>query len=238
MDGETLWNNIVMKIQHPPIDKKIWKDKQQTKKLSVAIVEPRCHKWLQGVLYNMAHVYGGTDVSLFIFHGTTNYQFIQDIIKDWQNVNYVQLPVTNLNAKEYSKLLTTSSFYQNFKSEHVLIFQTDSLIRRPLDEVYFKYNWCGAPWLAKRMGCGNGGFSLRRVSKMIEICNRYGSSEYNEDMYFDTHLRIGDYPIGELQRGFSSETIFHPNPCGIHNTFKYIKDLNQIRTILSNVPKI
>ena len=257
MSGESYWNKIVTSIKPVPDNKKVWAQTTthvlqsvtsqglelgKKIKLCVVIVEPRKHKWLQGVLYNMAHVYGGrSDIGIYIFHGTDNYQFIHDIIPDWQNVNYVQLPVANLTIGAYSKLLTTADFYRNFNcAEHVLIFQTDSLIRKPIDEVYFQYSWCGAPWSFMRHGgCGNGGFSLRRVSTMIDICNKYGSTERAEDLYFNSHLKPGiDYPPKDLQTRFSCETIFHPDPCGVHCTYKHIQEPAKLQILLAHIPNI
>lgn len=235
--SEEVWDRVVMGIPPPPENKRVWKVKDAAKRLSVAIVEPRSHRWLKGVLHNMAHIYGGTDVALFIFHGTDNLPLIQNIIAGWQNVNLIPLNVANLTISDYSRLLFTKSFYENFiSSEHVLIFQTDSLIRKPIDDIFFQYNWCGAPWT--HPGCGNGGFSLRRVRKMIDLSLHRTSSYYvlPEDLFFNLRLKVNiDYPPRELAMKFSCETVYSPDPCGLHATYKYVLQPDLIVGLLTNI---
>ena len=59
-----------------------------------------------------------------------NIDYLNSIIKDWTNVQLINLDVDNLTINDYNILLTSKSFYDNFKSKYVLIFQTDSIIRR------------------------------------------------------------------------------------------------------------
>ncbi|MHB1909685.1 MAG: DUF5672 family protein [Nitrososphaerales archaeon] len=221
MSSESYWDQVVKKIPKPVPEKSKWATVDQATKLSLVIVEPRCHQWFEGVLYNAAHTYGGTDVSLYVFHGTDNLDYIKQYIGDWENVQYINMGVSNLDIRNYCHLLTSTSFYEHFKSEHILVFQTDSLFRKPIDDVYFNYDWAGAPWTFSN-GCGNGGFSLRRVSKMIQICTQHGPSYENEDIFFSRHLRSGEYPDKEILKRFSSETIHCPDSCGMHKPYRYL----------------
>ena len=59
--------------------------------MSAVIIEPREHENLAGVLNNMAWVYGNTSVSLYIFHGTKNEQFVKDTVKGWTDVQFVNI---------------------------------------------------------------------------------------------------------------------------------------------------
>jgi hypothetical protein len=174
-DRKQLFENVVSSIAEPSDEQKVFALPYDGQKLSAAIVEPRQDVRLKHILYNMAHVYGGTNVSLYIFHGTKNEDFVKDIIKGWKNVQLINLKKESLSyPKEVNDLFLDVSFYQTFKSEFVLTFQTDSLLRRPIDEVFFKYEYVGGPW-ASKLGndpdrrVGNGGFSLRKVSTMINI---------------------------------------------------------------------
>ena len=83
--------------------------------------------------------------------------------------------------KAYNKTLCTSDFYKLFtKYEYVLIYQTDCwAFEDRLDEfIELGYDYYGAAWPHLQDKVGNGGFSLRKVPKMIEITNKY---EFNED---------------------------------------------------------
>jgi hypothetical protein len=194
-------------------------------KYTAIIVEPRKHELLPYVLYNMARIYGGTDVSLYIFHGNKNIDYINSIIKDWSNVQLVNLNVDNLTINDYNILLTSKSFYYNFKSKYVLIFQTDSIIckenKNYINE-FIKYDYVGAPWRNKNVG--NGGLSLRKKSKMLEIIEncRYGNN--NEDLYFSHACPqvILNKPIYEDSKYFSVETDYSDISFGVHKPWKHL----------------
>jgi len=234
--AEAYWNSVITAIESPPADKTSWC--VQAKKLALVIVEPRAHKWLAGVLYRMAEIYGGSEVGLYIFYGTKNLDYIKSYTGSWSGVNYMPLGKDNLTIKQYSHLLTSASFYQNFSSQHILIFQTDTYIRRPIDEIYFNYNWCGAAWMrhafwvTRNNCCGNGGFSLRNVKRMIDICRLRGPTEQNEDIFFNRLLSNSEYPTDTLQQQFSVEAVFHPDPCGLHAPYKFLT-VAQLKQLLA-----
>lgn len=194
-------------MRPPRPEKLVWSKQFPEQRLAAAIVEPREHDSLLPVLYNMAHVYGGSNVSLYIFHGLGNEVWVKQLLTDWTNVYFINLNVTEVpigmyidfslmsyvpttacncfsrffTSATYNQLLTNASFYLTFGgAQFVLVFQTDSLIRRQIDEDFFQYDWVGAPWSdgAVQLGPqyavhqppgGNGGFSLRRISAMLDI---------------------------------------------------------------------
>ena len=143
---------------------------------TAVIVEPRCHQALELVLLNFNRNLDD-NWKIIIYHGNNNERFVKDIISGQEifssrNVQFVSLNVDNLSINDYNKLLFTDFFYENIDTEMFLIFQTDTL----LSDVYNKniydfmeYDYVGAPWASRAVG--NGGFSLRKKSKMIEIKN-------------------------------------------------------------------
>lgn len=186
------------------------------KGLTCVIVEPRNHYNLIGALYNMANIYANTDVGLTIYHSQNNAHLIADITNDWTGMKLVCLPQDNLKIKEYSELLTTVEFYKANRSSHVLIFQTDSCIFQKIPEEYFQYDYVGAPWRKQiGNGCGNGGFSLRKVNTMIKVIKNNAHSRHPEDVFFAkaNNLKL---PSKDLQKAFSVEQIAHDNPIGCH----------------------
>lgn len=85
----------------------------------------------------------------------------------------------------YNKLMISNSFYRRFKDyDYMLVYQLDAWVFYDgLDDWCEKgYDYVGAPWFELHKTyeegyglwcCGNGGLSLRRVKKMIQVTNPY-----------------------------------------------------------------
>jgi len=81
----------------------------------------------------------------------------------------------------YNRLMLSTDFYKRFAQyNYMLIYQLDAYVfRDELEEWCTKgYDYIGAPWFEnygshesgdKLWECGNGGFSLRRTSKILKI---------------------------------------------------------------------
>jgi hypothetical protein len=198
-------------------------------KLGLVIIEPRKHKWLEGVLNNFALIYGNTSsICLYIFHGTENKEFIENITANWTNVNFVSLDKDNLTIPLYNELLVSPSFYETFREscEHILVFQTDTFLFKQIPEVYFQWDYVGAIWryppICSASYVGNGGLSLRRVSTMIDICksNQYVPKKHvAEDVFFSIHTK--NKPSREEAKDFSTEHMWSDNPVGMHQFYRF-----------------
>ena len=105
VESKKIWDETLLTIKEPPLEKQIWNIPKKSK-LGVVMIECRCHEDLKAVLWNMAHVYGGTDTSLYIFHGTKNEEYIKNITGSWKNIIYINMGVENLTWQEYSYKLT------------------------------------------------------------------------------------------------------------------------------------
>jgi hypothetical protein len=145
---------------------------------------------------------------------------------------------------DYSKLLTDEKFYKLIPTEIHLIFQLDTLLSdKYYDKIYdfMEYDYVGAPWDLNKKGA-NGGLSLRRTSKMIEVIKDKSFEQnkpnffYHEDGYFCGHPNL-NIPIGEISKKFSVETCYYDKPVGMHKAFRYItpEQLNELET---HFPKI
>ncbi|KAJ3529691.1 hypothetical protein NM208_g9645 [Fusarium decemcellulare] len=83
-----------------------------------------------------------------------------------------------------SRFFTTLWLYETVlqPAEWLLVFQTDSIVcantKKSLDD-FLEYDWIGAPWDPSSTWGGNGGLSLRRVSRIIDILR-------NEERPFDS----------------------------------------------------
>lgn len=167
---------------------------------------------------------------------------------------------TTFNIQQYSCYLTSPKFYGALPSNHVLIFQMDTMIMHQDDykidldkkrkyylRDFFEFPYIGAPW-GWREGCvkerrvndtspeavchdtGNGGFSLRKKSSMLNVTmnsdfrklvreNDYGCAV--EDMVFGDFMRFHPYwheklPTRLEGRDFAMETLADPDPLGTH----------------------
>lgn len=82
----------------------------------------------------------------------------------------------------YSKLLLNKDFYKTFQPfDYMLIYQTDAWVfSDQLDYWCNKgYDYIGAPWMYFKISdmnaktCGNGGFSLRKISWLIDVLEKH-----------------------------------------------------------------
>lgn len=197
------------------------------------IIEPRKHNALKFVLENFA-LNLDNNWNFIIFHGNNNIEFINNIINEshiLKNMKYKikleNLNVDNLTIDEYNKLLVSKDFYTKIPTEIFLIFQTDTMICNKYNNYinnFLNYDYVGAPW--KEINeVGNGGLSLRRKSKMLEILNKCEyKNNINEDVYFSfacdgVNLNKPDY---ETSKQFSVETIYNDKSFGVHKPWIHL----------------
>jgi hypothetical protein len=203
---------------------------------SAIIIEPRQHRALEFVLQNFTkHL--DNRWQIIIFHGTENEDFVKEIVKnklshELYRIKLVNLNVSNLTIHDYNSLLYDKSFYDNIPTEVFLLFQTDTIIcDKYKDKIYdfIKYDYVGAPWTNKEVG--NGGLSLRRKSKMLEIISQcidrkqYTPTQlHNEDAFFanvcQDRVNINK-PSYEEAKEFSIETVYSDKSFGVHKPWHY-----------------
>ena len=190
------------------------------------------------------------DWSHTVICGNLNYEFMKNIADSISpNIKLIKLDIDNLNTAEYSNLLMTKEFWNNFNGEKLLLYQEDSYVFHNRIEQFLKYDYIGAPWPDSQdehinqieYGVGNGGFSLRSKSKMIEVIEKinwkkdlilgpklkkYMKNTNNyiipEDVYFSKSLlekNIGKVAPRYLALNFSQETQESEDPLGGHNFY-------------------
>jgi hypothetical protein len=207
-----------------------------TSNKAAVIIEPRKHPLLKQVIYNFMYLLP-SDWSLHIFCGSDNYDFVKESILF--NCNIHTLPQSNLTEQDYNNLLTSSSFYtEYFNSEHILIFQTDTILLKDNINDFLHFDIIGAPWSFSRdKGC-NGGLSLRKRSKMLEIIQTSSKCVENEDGFFsftNAH-KLNINPSFENKNKFSVETVIHEDPLGMHKPYCF-QSHNYLQNILQNAWK-
>jgi hypothetical protein len=205
-------------------------------KYTAIIIEPRKHKALSFVLNNFLTNLSD-DWSIIIFHGNANVDYVKNIVENLEQkyrnriLNLINLNVDNLTHHVYSQIFMTEGFYEFIPTETFLVFQTDSMIfkeNKDLINLFLVYDYVGAPWVSDNK-VGNGGLSLRKKSKMLEIIKSKGYVQMNEDIYFSNDINnnikynVPDYTIARM---FSVETLFYDRPFGVHNCWRYLNKEN------------
>ena len=194
------------------------------------ILEPRKHLALsfvvKNILENLPQAW-----SVRIYHGTENQTFVEGLLaKDLADhrprITLENLGVADLNsARAYSEILTSRKFTEGIPTETFLVFQTDTMINprnSHLLQKFLKYDYVGAPWPWDWLQVGNGGFSLRKRSKMLGIID---TSPPYMGQYEDHFFSIGSKtvkpfkPSAEEAREFSIEQVYTPNSFGIHKAW-------------------
>ena len=190
---------------------------------------------------------------LIIFHGKNNEDFLYDGLKNWKNVKFVNIQVSNLLSNEYSNLLCSLHFWDTLLKlgcNHSFIFQVDTVLLKDNIDDFLEYDYIGAPWCVKWLGIleiGNGGLSLRNVQKMYDIVKNYPRKTItnfgerylqNEDIYFSFYIKTiegTNIPSIDTAKKFAVETIYHDDTCGLHqphidkfpNRHAFVKLLNK-----------
>jgi hypothetical protein len=197
-------------------------------KYTAVIIEPREHPALEFVLQNFNDNLSD-EWQFLVFHGNKNKEYTEEICKKIfkpERVKLQNLNVDNLTIKDYNNLLVSKEFYNNIPTEVFLIFQTDSIIcksNKDLINDFINYDYIGAPWTDKTVG--NGGLSLRKKSKMLEIINNCAYNNQAEDLYFTKACPniSRNIPSFEDAKRFSVETVYNDTSFGVHKPWNYIK---------------
>lgn len=212
-------------------------------KYTAIIIEPRQHKALELVLTNFISNLDNR-WNFIIFHGIDNKEYIKNIISknsiDNNRIKMINLDIHNLSIYDYNQLFYNKSFYDNIPTEMFLVFQTDTLICKKHKDLIYKfmnYDYVGAPWNVQHWNqntctnrVGNGGLSLRRKSKMLELLDNCDHNNQNEDFFFSKLICNCKYdikvnkPTDEEAKEFAIEHLINDKTFGIHKPWLYINE--------------
>ena len=145
----------------------------------------------------------------------------------------------------YNQLCKRWEFYSSFNEYlYMLVYQLDCWVFSDNLEYFISlgYDYIGAPWFevdtekneARVTQCGNGGFSLRRIDKFIEVCEKHQEVAENdsvpEDVFFSKNC-YGEVKVcpTDVGREFSFEVgpiiLFKMNnnklPMGCHKPYLF-----------------
>ena len=144
-------------------------------------------------------------------------------------LDVVPLPSNySLSSREtISQMFTDSHLYRDLlaPAEHLLVFQPDSIFcanaPKTLND-FLEWDWIGAPWSKTAQYGGNGGLSLRKVSKILQVLEREkrknGDGEL-EDLWLSNRLnRLPNarMAVANVSKTFSVESVWDETPLGYH----------------------
>ncbi|KAJ6446671.1 putative xylanase 3 [Purpureocillium lavendulum] len=109
-----------------------------------------------------------------------------------------------------SRFLTSRWLYETaVAAEWLLVFQTDATLcansRLDMDR-FVGLDWVGAPWTPDARWGGNGGLSLRRVSRIVEVLRNQQRREDSEPEDVWLSERLAHFPGANVANGSVSLT--------------------------------
>ena len=206
------------------------KEKLLSKTITPALAKTKCAVIVEGrkllcfqTVVNLTMYFLGPEWALQVVCTNENETFCRDVLCELKNVTFTIVSNMN-NVKDYNVLLLSTTFWEDILIgiDNVLIFQTDSfLCRKGIDE-FLDVHYIGARSLCDKVM--NGGLSLRKRNKMIEILEANTPKLYeNEDVFFS---RLINTPPVNIQDSFSLEQRCYNNklPLGVHKLWFYCPD--------------
>lgn len=144
----------------------------------------------------------------------------------------------------YNDILKSSQFWKDLNCEKCLIIQEDGIVFREGVERFLNYDYVGAPWSDSAENLylknsvnpnmvGNGGLSIRNISKMIQVTEKYVKEKHllfykninytPEDVYFSMCLVKENAVLPSIEEAaqFSNEQLVYMKSIGIHKFWCY-----------------
>jgi hypothetical protein len=146
-------------------------------------------------------------------------------------LSIVQLPSNySLSDREaISQMFTDPALYRTHLSpaENLLVFQPDSIFCTNAPTTlndFLDWDWIGAPWSKDAEWGGNGGLSLRKVSRILKVLEKEQREKGNpgagfEDWWLSSRLMQLEgarTPNANVSKKFSVESVWDEKPLGYH----------------------
>ena len=215
-----------------------------TDKVAV-IIEPRNTKLLLDILNWMMHLLAPSGWTFIIYCGLLNVATVTQF-RDTYGLSDIldirKLMTNNLTVLEYNSMLMSESFWVDIPKEHILIFQTDSVVLDANIDKFLQYDYVGAPWRSslswfgnRPSAVGNGGLSLRTKSGMLRAIRNVPHLGENEDMFYAIKSKhLLKIPTATIGSQFSVESIYYPTPAGVHKFWGFLTE-NEIDKIFAYI---
>jgi hypothetical protein len=223
---------------------------------AMVIVEPRAHPLLKGVIENFDK---NMDKSwdMYVFHGKSQGAFAKQATASisGRRVYLLPLDTDNLNADGYNSLFKKPSFWNKVHAEHILVFQTDTVLcGKSMNKInnFLKYPYIGCPFDDKRVGdhpvienypfYGIGGLSFRKKSFMMDCIKRHPNVEdtYAEDVFFSKCVKDEgnkENVTVDVLNNFCTQHIYAKDSFGAHKVNVDLKNKIEKKEFYSFCPE-
>ena len=121
----------------------------RSKDKKIIIVDDRPTKLLRFCVLNSLAMTGFKYVCI-VYTSAASSDAIKTLFEDVKDfVEIIELSdfgISKLSRDTYNQLLKREQFWKIIPAKNILLSQTDALLIEPLPEVYFQYDYIGAPW--------------------------------------------------------------------------------------------
>ena len=167
-----------------------------------------------------------------------------DNLPDYIQHEYTER-MNNIDEWNYSSIYKLG---KHIDTEFVMLIHDDGFVINPDSwrDDFLDYDYVGAPWKIPINGeyVGNGGLSLRKKSKMLEIVNNCKVKDENNNYLMEDRVfsyscnNIPVYkPSEEEASQFSIEGVISNKSFGLHKSYDYL-DKNEINNVKGWCPEI
>jgi hypothetical protein len=216
---------------------------RETDKFAV-FVPSRPAERLEYVFRNVLH-FLGPSWGLQIFAWPDLMREIQDFTGDWSYVHYAILEQPQVTEGALDHVMTQPDFWSVAKGRQLLVFDADTLLCDHVVDRFIDYDYVGSPWAPGRsysayVHVGDGGLSLRNTEAMRTIAGENDPRNMiaREDVFFSLHAALNPNRFtladSETARSFSVESVYHPEPFGIHRPWECLST-DKVRALLSRI---
>ena len=198
---------------------------------------------LQKFVVNNIHKNLGWNIQLF--HGVSNENKLRNLFEDIK-VYFTHLQTDDMNWFRMSSLMLLPIFWNACMGHNILIFKPDSITCSTSTlkiDSFLKYDYVGSPmagqWLKKTdhpsdWNVGNGGFSLRKRNKMLEMTNNPRCILPASGKLEDQQLSLGWKSL-EHRCNQSGITLYKPDR---HMAVKFSIEYDLFMDVLPNENKL
>lgn len=216
-------------------------------KYALVIVERRCHPNWWFILRNIA--WAAPYCSLYIFCSDTNQAVLKSYLGDKADTVHLIPWFTGNVSRDEGRIQTnitfkTADFYKMIDAEYILRFEMDTYFLQKVPPSIFFGDFYGSPWGWAQDKPGGGGLTVRKISAMIDICQKEEATidGSGEDAWIgDAIVKHGYFvpPIEFRSAVFLENSPPHFIPIGIHQFWTFLMNFKITeRPIFEKIVKI
>jgi len=224
------------------------------------LFESRIDDKIKIILYQLSR-FLKSEWSVILYVTDAVYEFYKQVCDELSNgIQVHKLTYKLEHITDYNNILMDISFWKTLDHfEKVLIFQSDTMMYRYKIEQFYEYDYVGAPWrteLGLSNCVGNGGFSLRTISAMIDCLSkkhmikiphyvqyldnatRLNGNQPEDVFYSQAMVQFGyKVPTAYTAQSFSIETVRHNDrSIGSHQLDRFAPELSKKVLVNSIIP--